>query len=412
MLGVSHDRGVPARPVFLQVCNLMLRSKLPDVGTTIFSVMSQLAAQHDAVNLGQGYPDFNADPRLLELVTQAMSEGHNQYAPMTGIPALREAIAQKTSALSGHTYRAEDEITVTSGATEALMVAVMASVGPGDEVIVLEPAYDSYGPAIRLAGATPVPVAMTAPDAAQPLYRPDWDRVRDAITQRTKVIMLNFPHNPTGAILHEADLDALETILAGTDILVISDEVYEHIVFDGNPHLSMASRPALAARSFVISSFGKTLHTTGWKIGYCCAPQALSAEFRKIHQFLVYSVPTPMQHGIAAYLANPLGYMNLASFYQLKRDRLADGLAATRLKALPCPGTFFMLADYSAVSDLPQAEFARWLTVNHGVTVIPVSAFHTDTSEFTGPDAPRIVRLCFAKRDITLNTALERLTAL
>src|SRR5690606_24087237 len=275
--------------------------------------------------------------------------------------------------------------------TQALMAAIMAVAGPGDEVIVLEPAYDSYVPAIRLAGALPVKVDMLPPDEGTPLYRPDWDRVRGAMSERTRAIMLNFPHNPTGAILQESDLDALESILRDTRVLIISDEVYEHIVFDGKHQLSMASRPELAARSFVISSFGKTLHTTGWKIGYCCAPNRLSAEFRKIHQFIVYSVATPVQVRIAAYLeTNPLCYRDLAAFYQQKRDRLAIGLAATRLKPLPCPGTFFMLADYSDVSDMDQATFARWLTIEHGVTVIPVSAFHSSGR----PETSRIVRLC------------------
>lgn len=387
----------------------MIQSKLPDVGTTIFSVMSQLASQHGAVNLGQGFPDFSPDSRLIDAVSQAMAEGFNQYAPMAGMPALRQAIADKVMAISGRAYDVDEEITVTSGATEALMAAVTAVAGPGDEVIVLEPAYDSYVPAIRLAGATPVPVDMVPPDAGLALYRPDWERVRAAITERTRAIMLNFPHNPTGAVLQESDLDALEAMLRDTGILIISDEVYEHIIFDGVQQLSMASRPELAARSFVISSFGKTLHTTGWKIGYCCAPRALSAEFRKIHQFIVYSVATPVQNGIAGYLAtNPLCYRDLATFYQQKRDRLASGLAGTRLKPLPCPGTFFLLADYSAVSDLDQAAFSRWLTVEHGVTVIPVSAFHSANA----PVESRIVRLCFAKNDSTLDAALERLQAL
>ena len=384
----------------------MLKSRLPEVGTTIFSVMSQLAAQHDAVNLGQGFPDFSPDPLLLDCVKDAMVHGDNQYAPMAGVRALREAIASKTLTISGKLYDADSEITVTSGATQALMTAVLAATSPGDEVIVLEPAYDSYLPAIRLAGAIPVIVPMDSPGPENPTFRPDWDRVRAALTDRTRAIMLNFPHNPTGAVLQEGDLDALESLLESANLLAISDEVYEHIVFDDVPHRSLASRPSLAARSFVISSFGKTLHTTGWKLGYCCAPERLSAEFRKIHQFMVFSVSTPMQHGVAAYLADPARYAGLASFYQRKRDHLAQGLSQTRLRPLPCPGTFFMLADYSAVSGLDQAEFARWLTVEHGVTVIPVSAFQTVKND------ERIVRLCFAKQDATLDAALERLRAL
>ena len=253
---------------------------------------------------------------------------------------------------------------------------------------------------------------MTPPDRQNPVYRPDWNRVRDAITPRTRAIMVNFPHNPTGAILQPADLDALQALVIDTPIVLISDEVYEHIVFDGHPHLSIASRPALAERAFVISSFGKTLHTTGWKIGYCCAPRRLSAELRKVHQFVVYSVSTPMQHAIAAHMADPAHYTGLPAFYQAKRDRLAAGLEKTRLRPLPCPGTFFMLADYGEVSAAPQAEFARWLTTHHGVAVIPISAFHADAAPFARADAPRIVRLCFAKQDATLDTALERLAAL
>lgn len=375
--------------------------------------MSQLAAEHGAINLGQGFPDFTPDSRLTEFVAQAMREGHNQYAPMPGTPALLQIIADKMLAHNNHAYHVEDEITVTSGATQALLTAIMTCAGAGDEVIVLEPAYDSYMPAIRLAGATPIPVPLIEPDTQTPQYRPDWDRVRAAMTPRTRAIIVNFPHNPTGAILTDADLDALEVLLDGSRIYLISDEVYEHIVFDGNLQRSMAQRPALAARAFVISSFGKTLHATGWKIGYCCAPRALTAEFRKIHQFVVFSVPTPLQEGIAAYYgADPLHFMSLPAFYQAKRDRLADGLEGTGLRALPCSGTFFMLVDYSDVSTLPQAEFARWLTVEHGVAAIPVSAFHVDQQRFQLGDAPRLARLCFAKRDTTLDGAVERLKGL
>lgn len=390
----------------------MFPSKLPDVGTTIFSVMTQLAAEHQAVNLGQGYPDFPPAPALLDQVAAAMAAGWNQYAPMTGVPQLRSMLARKNLTLYGHDYDADSEITITSGATQAIMAAVLACAGPGDEVIVLEPAYDSYLPAIKLAGARAVPVAMMPPDEANLVFRPDWDGVKRAITPRTRAIMLNFPHNPTGAVLHEADLDALEALVQGSGIVLISDEVYEHIIFDGQPHLSLAVRPALAARAYVISSFGKTLHTTGWKIGYCCAPAALTAELRKVHQFMVYSVSTPMQHAIAAHIAEPSTYLELPAFYQAKRDLLAAGLARTGLRALPCPGTFFMLADYSGISDLPQAEFARWLTVEHGVAVIPVSAFYADPGVFQSREAPRIVRLCFAKQEGTLNSALERLQRL
>ncbi|MDQ8031800.1 methionine aminotransferase [Bordetella genomosp. 1] len=387
----------------------MIRSKLPDVGTTIFTVMSRLAIEHKAINLGQGFPDFDPDPALCGLVTKAMAEGHNQYPYMPGVAPLRAAIADKVKTLYGHAYDPETEITVTSGATEALMATVLAAVGPGDEVIVIEPCYDSYLPSIRLAGGTAVPVPLRAPTADDPYYRIDWQRVRDAITPRSRLLMLNFPHNPTGAVLDESDLDALEQIVRDTGILLLSDEVYEHIVFDGKPHLSLSRRPLLAEHAFVISSFGKTYHTTGWKIGYCCAPRALSAELRKVHQFMVFTVPSPMQVALAEFMADPKPYLALPAFYQAKRDRLSAGLAKTRFKPLPSPGTFFLLADYSAISQLDEATFARNLTVDHGVTVIPVSAFYRDPAAATSNH--RIVRFCFAKKDATLDAALERLAA-
>ncbi|MBX6319241.1 pyridoxal phosphate-dependent aminotransferase [Pigmentiphaga sp.] len=385
----------------------MINSKLPDVGVTIFTVMSRLATETRAINLGQGFPDFDPDAGLLEKVAAAMSAGHNQYAPMAGVPELRRAISAKTQRLYGAAYDPETEITVTSGATQALMTAILASAGAGDEVIVLEPTYDSYVPAIKLAGATPIAVQLLAPTPQAPGYRPDWEAVKRAITPRTRALVINFPHNPTGAVLNDADLDELERILASTGIVLISDEVYEHIVFDGRQHASVARRPALASRSFLISSFGKTFHTTGWKIGYCCAPAPLSQEFRKIHQFMVFAVSTPMQYGLAAFLEDPRHYLDLPAFYQAKRDRLEAGLRQTRFKPLPCPGTYFLLADYSEISDAPESEFARWLTTEHGVAVIPIAAFHAD------PQAPssnrQLVRFCFAKKDTTLDAALERL---
>lgn len=386
-----------------------LTSRLPNVGTTIFSVMSRLAAEHGAVDLGQGFPSFDPPEELRQLVAQAMNEGHNQYAPMAGVAALREAISGKMQLLYGTYYQPESEITVTSGATQALMTAILASASAGDEVIVLQPAYDLYLPAIQVAGAKPVVVQLTAPDENHSVYRVDWQKVKDAITARTRVLILNFPHNPTGAVLHEPDLDELENLTSGTPIVVISDEVYEHIVFDGQPHLSMASRPALAARSFVVSSFGKTLHMTGWKIGYCCAPASLMHEFRKIHQFMVYAICTPMQVALGTYMSKSAAYTGLSAFYQARRDYLTENLSKTRLKPLPSPGTFFLLADYRAISSVPQDEFARWLTVEHGVTTIPVSAFHGDPERLQGPDAPKLVRLCFAKHQKTLDDALERL---
>lgn len=385
----------------------MLRSKFPDVGTTIFTVMSRLAQKHQAINLGQGFPDFDPDPALCQLVSKAMSEGHNQYPDMAGVAPLREAIAGKVRSLYGHAYDPDTEITVTAGATEALMAAVLAAVGTGDEVVVIEPCYDSYLPAIRLAGGVPVTVPMQAPTAEDPSFRVDWQRVRESITPRTRLIMMNFPHNPTGIILQNSDLDALERIVQETGVLLLSDEPYEHIVFDGQPHRSLATRPLLADHAIVISSFGKTFHTTGWKVGYCCAPQALMAEFRKIHQFMVFTVSSPMQYALADYLRNPKPYLDLPSFYQAKRDRLATGLAGTRFNVLPNPGTFFLLADYSDISQQSEADFSRWLTVEHGVTVIPVSAFYRE------PDAPQsnhqLVRFCFAKKDATLDAAIEKL---
>jgi len=385
----------------------MITSKLPNVGTTIFTVMSQLAAEHQAVNLGQGFPDFEPDQRLRDLVTEAMNTGHNQYPYMPGIADLRQAISDKVATLYTRRYDPATEVTVTSGATEAIMATILACAQAGDEVIVIEPCYDSYRPAISLAGAKAVAVSMRPPSDSDPYYRVDWQKVKDAVTPKTRALIINSPHNPTGSVLNEADLDALEDIVADTDILIISDEVYEHIVFDGQKHLSVAQRPALAERAFVISSFGKTYHVTGWKIGYCCAPAKLTAELRKVHQFLVFTVPSIMQVGLATFMRDPKPYQDLPAFYQDKRDRLSLALAESRFKVLPSAGTFFMLADYSAISTLAEAEFSKWLTIEHGVTVIPVSAFYTDP---TAADANHgLVRLCFAKRQETLQAAAQRL---
>ncbi len=377
-------------------------SKLPRVGTTIFTVMSQLAAKHGAVNLGQGFPDFDCDPQLQQRVTDAMQAAHNQYAPMTGVPALREAIASKNQALYGYRHDPETEITITSGATQALMATILALLPAGDEVIVLEPAYDSYAPAIALAGGQPVFVPL---DAAQ-AYAPDWDAVRAAVTDKTRMILINFPHNPTGRTLRDIDIRALESIVDQTGVMVISDEVYEHVVFDGVLHCSIMRSPSLAARSVVISSFGKTFHTTGWKVGYACAPAAISAEIRKVHQFMVFAVNTPAQYAFAEHLADPRPYLDLPAFYQSKRDLFVSGLARTPFRALPCEGTYFVLADYSGISDLPEAEFAKKLIVDHGVASIPVSVF------YDVPVDRRVVRFCFAKQDSTLQQALVRLSAL
>ncbi|NYT24721.1 methionine aminotransferase [Alcaligenaceae bacterium] len=389
---------------------MKLPTRMPGVGTTIFTVMSQLATEHEAINLGQGFPDFDPDPALLDEVGTAMKEGHNQYPPMPGIPLLRERIREKVKSLYGREYDANTEITVMAGASEALMSSILALVHPGDEVIVIEPFYDLYNPVITLAGATPVIVPMQAPDATHPTYRVDWQRVRDAVTDRTRALILNFPHNPTGINLSESDLDALEQIVEETGIMLISDEVYEHIVFDGSLHQSLSRREKLASHSVVISSFGKTYHVTGWKIGYCCAPAAMTAEIRKIHQFNVFTVVSPMQYALARYMNDPRHHLGLASFYQAKRDRLFDGLANTRFKPVKSAGTFFFLADYSEISDMPEDQFAKWLTTEHGVGVIPVSAFYRDPA---APEANHnLVRFCFAKREATLDTAIERLQGL
>jgi methionine aminotransferase len=373
-------------------------SRLPRVGTTIFATMSALAAEHGAVNLGQGFPDFDCDPKLVALVHEAMRAGHNQYAPMTGVPALRRAIADKVEACHGVRYDADAEITVTAGATQALMAAILCSVQPGDEVIVLEPCYDSYVPGIELAGGVPVYVTMDAPD-----YRFPIERIAAALTPKTRLLLLNTPHNPTGRVFGAGDLRALADLLADTRVLVVSDEVYEHIVFDGAVHESVARHPGLAERAFLVSSFGKTLHATGWKVGYACAPAAMTRELRKVHQFMVFAVNTPAQHGIAAYLADPSPWQALSAFYEAKRDAFRAGLASTRFELLPCEGTYFQCVRYDAVSDLPEAEFAQRLTREAGVAAIPVSAF------LRRPASTRVVRFCFAKREETLAAALERL---
>jgi len=381
-------------------------TKLPKVGTTIFTVMSALATETNAVNLGQGFPDFDCDPALVDAVTAAMRAGFNQYPPMAGVPTLRQAISDKVAALYGHRYNPDSEITVTAGATQAIITTILALVRTGEEVIVIEPAYDSYVPAIELTGGVPVFVRMTAPTDDKDNFTVPWDQVRAAITPRTRLIVINSPHNPTGSILRAADLLALQEILAGTDVLVLSDEVYEHMVYDGARHESVSRYPALAARSIVVSSFGKTYHVTGWKVGYVLAPPALTAEFRKVHQFNVFTVNTPMQHGLATFLANEAAYIELPAFYQAKRDRFQAGLASTRFTLLPSDGTYFQLVRYAAISQLPEAEFCQWLTREVGVAAIPVSAF------YNAPCESGVVRFCFAKRDETLDRALERLRKL
>ena len=376
-------------------------SRLPNVGTTIFTVMSALAAQKGAVNLGQGFPDFDCDPRIVDAVSSAMRDGHNQYPPMAGAAPLRQAIARKIEALYGRAYDADREITVTAGATQALLTAVLCCVHPGDEVVVIEPMYDSYVPAIELAGGTPVFVSLEAPDYALP-----FDKIAAAITSKTRLLMINTPHNPTGRVWREADMRKLEDIVRGTNVLIVSDEVYEHMVYDGAPHESASRYPELAKRSFVVSSFGKTFHVTGWKIGYVAAPAALTAEFRKVHQFNVFTVNTPMQIGLAHYLEDPKPYLELPAFYQRKRDFFRAGLANTRFSLLPCDGTYFQCVDYSAISDMSEADFSQWLTSEIGVAAIPVSAFYHE------PHESGVVRFCFAKKEETLALALERLSKL
>ncbi len=376
-------------------------SRLPKVGTTIFTVMSALAAERGAVNLGQGFPDFEGDPALVDAVAQAMREGHNQYPPMVGVPALRDAVAAKIEALYGKHYDANSEITITAGATQAIITAILAVVGPGDEVIVLEPNYDSYVPNIELAGGTVVRVALQAGT-----FRPDFDAIAAAISRRTRAIIVNTPHNPSATIWRTAELDRLAEILRPTDTLLIADEVYEHMVFDGERHASASAHPELAARAFVVSSFGKTFHVTGWKIGTVAAPAALTAEFRKVHQFNVFTVNTPMQHGLARYLANPAPYLDLPAFYQHKRDLFRAGLAGTKFRLLPSEGSYFQVVDYSAISSLGEADFCRWLTTEAGVAAIPLSAFYDDGRN------QGLARFCFAKRDATLQAALSRLTKL
>ncbi|MFO1179252.1 MAG: pyridoxal phosphate-dependent aminotransferase [Ottowia sp.] len=380
-------------------------SRLPAVGTTIFTVMSALAAQHQAVNLGQGFPDFGCDPKLIDAVDAAMRAGHNQYPPMPGAAPLREAIAAKIEALYGRHYDPNSEITVTAGATQAILTAILCCAGPGDEVIVLEPSYDSYVPNIELAGATAVRVPLTPGT-----FRPDFDKIAAALTPRTRAIVVNSPHNPSGTVWSAADMHKLDELLAPTDVLLISDEVYEHMVYAPLRHESVARYPGLAARAFIVSSFGKTYHVTGWKVGYVAAPAPLTAEFRKVHQFNVFTVNTPMQHGLAAYMQDPAPYLQLPAFYAAKRDLFRAGLAQTRFRLLPCEGTYFQTASYAELPgperDLGEADFCQWLTREHGVAAIPLAAFYDDGFE------QQTIRFCFAKQDDTLRAALARLARL
>ena len=388
-------------------------SRLPNIGTTVFTVMSALATEHQAINLGQGFPDFACDRKLIEFVNDAMLADHNQYPPMIGVPALRQGISQKIQNLYGHQYDPDSEITITSGGTQGILTAVLACVSPGDEVIIIEPAYDSYRPSIELAGGIVKAVSLQAvrdENGQVSSYEIPWDALANSINSKTRLIMMNTPHNPTGMVWNVADLDRLALLVKDSKALILSDEVYEHMVYDGAKHHSVASHPALAARSFLISSFGKTYHVTGWKVGYVAAPAVLSKEFRKVHQFNVFTVNTPMQYGLASYLSLASHYLNLPQFYQAKRDFFRSGLEGTCFKLLPTPGTYFQCVDYSKLNipqaKLSEADFCQWLTKEIGVAAIPVSAF------YERPTESGVIRFCFAKQEQTLANALERLQKL
>ena len=373
-------------------------SKLPNVGLTIFSEMTRLALLHGAINLSQGFPDFDTHSELKELVAKYLRAGYNQYAPMQGVGALREAIAAKTRQMYGAVYDPEYEITITAGGTQAIYAALTAVVRPGDEVILVEPAYDCYAPIVRLNGGVPVYTALEFP-----AYRVDWDAFGRLINPKTRLAVLNFPHNPSGAVLDRLDLETLAAILRPSDVILLGDEVYEHIVFDGLSHQSLSRHPELRKRSFVVSSFAKTYHTTGWKVGYCLAPRPLSDEFRKIHQYMVFAVNTPIQHAYADFLEDKQRYLDLSSFYQAKRDRFLELIRASRFRPLPCHGTYYQMLDYGQISDEPELQFARRLTMEYGVAAVPPSVFYHHG------DDHKVLRFCFAKKDATLNAAAERL---
>jgi methionine aminotransferase len=373
-------------------------SKLPFTGTTIFTVMSALANEVGAINLSQGFPDYDSPPELNQLVNHAMNEGHNQYAPMPGLISLREQIAIKVEKLHGAIYDPGTEITVTAGATQAIFTAISTIVNPGDEVIIFEPAYDSYAPAVRVMGGIVKALELEPPD-----YRIPWAMVRKLLSTKTRLIILNTPHNPTATILQEEDINELKSIVKSLDVFILSDEVYEHLTFDGNVHHSMAKYPELRERSFITASFGKLFHTTGWKLGYCLAPAYLMSEFRKIHQFLVFSVNTPMQVAAAEYLKNEQHYLGLPDFFQQKRDLFREGMKQSRFELLPCYGSYFQLAKYNRITDEPDTDLAIRLTKEIGVASIPVSGFYSKGTDH------RILRFCFAKRQETLDKAVERL---
>ncbi|EOW6721565.1 pyridoxal phosphate-dependent aminotransferase [Cronobacter dublinensis] len=377
-------------------------SKLPALGTTIFTRMSALAQEHQAINLSQGFPDFDGPRYLQERLAHHVAAGANQYAPMTGVQALREAIADKTEALYGHRPDASLDVTVTAGATEALYAAITALVRPGDEVICFDPSYDSYAPAVALCGGVLKRIALTPPD-----FRVDWQRFAEHLSEKTRLVILNTPHNPSATVWRKADFAALWAAIAEHEIYVLSDEVYEHICFAEEGHASVLAHPQLRERAIAVSSFGKTYHMTGWKVGYCVAPAALSAEIRKVHQYLTFSVNTPAQLALADMLrAEPSHYLTLPDFYRARRDTFIEALAASRLKILPCEGTYFLLADYSAISSLDDVSFCEWLTIEAGVAAIPLSVF------CDAPFPHKLIRLCFAKQEATLLAAAERLARL
>lgn len=379
-----------------------ITSKLPTVGTTIFTVMSKLATDCGALNLSQGFPSFDCSPNLVDLVTKYMKKGMNQYAPMAGVQSLREIIAAKTEKLYGVKFDANTEITVTSGATEVIFAAVAATINLGDEVIVFEPAYDSYIPAIELAGGKPVYITLTPQNG----YKIDWTEVKNRVSEKTKMIMLTTPHNPVGTVLSQDDLNALANIVRDTNILILSDEVYEHIIFDGNQHHSLITHPVLKDRTFICNSFGKTFHVTGWKIGYCIAAEPLTTEFRKVHQFLTFSSNTPVQFALAEFLENEQNYLNLPQFYEEKRDKFLKSIASSRFKFVPSAGSFFQSLDYSAITDENDYDLAIRLTKEIGVASIPLSVFYHQRNDY------KMLRFCFAKDDEMLEMAGERLCKL
>jgi len=378
-----------------------MKSKLPNIGTSIFAVMSGMAKEYNAINLSQGFPDFNCPDKLIEYVHRFMKEGNNQYAPMPGIPVLRNAISQKMEKLYGRFYNPETEITVTAGGTQALFTAISAFIHKGDEVILFEPAYDSYLPSILLNGGIPLPIKLNEKD-----FSIDWNEVRSVVSSRTKMIILNTPHNPSGTVLNNKDIDELTKIVNESDLLLLSDEVYEHIIFDGEEHLSFAKYEELASRSLIVFSFGKTYHTTGWKMGYVLAPKNLTTEFRKVHQFNVFCVNTPIQLAYAEMMKDEEHYFSLPEFYRKKRDLFNGFMKDSKFSFTPSKGTYFQLLDYSKISELNDMEFAKWLTKEIGVAVIPLSPFYSN-----GTNA-KYIRICFAKSEDVLKASAEKLKAL